>query len=354
MSEERLLHVVAVGDVMIGRGVKAANVPDAAQLLEPELLRALEGDIVTGNLECLIGTKGIPNPASHSHFQGEAEFAQPLLEKFDVVTLANNHIGDFGDEAIEETLTWLEQIGVQSVGVGRSMSAAVEPAVFETPCGKLAVFGATTVGNLAKSSGYCLASPGQELYQRAREFIQTGHSCILHLHAGGGDVRYPAPSVRVLMQEILDAGFKMIFGHHPHNVQGFDVKPDSAVFFSLGDFVFDKMEGGRDQALVVTATLGVDGSPGIHSVRIAQRMPNLRVSLLSGPAHEAKLQELQALSDMINSGVSDKLYLEWRGNKVVRLWQSTRRDFEAGGWKALKAKFKRINKRKLVDLLFRR
>jgi poly-gamma-glutamate synthesis protein (capsule biosynthesis protein) len=354
MTQSVPVRLVAVGDIMLGRGVKTAPVPDAAQLLSPKLSRALEGDIVTGNLECLIGSEGTPSPASHSHFQGDPDFARPLVSRFHVVTVANNHIGDFGDHAIAETLTWLDAIGVARVGVGKTIEEATAPAVFDIRGQKVAVFGATTVANNPASSAYKLASPGQELYRRAAEYQKAGHTCILHLHTGGGDVCHPAPAVRRLMQEVQVEGFTIVFGHHPHVLQGFDLSPRCSVFYSMGDFLFDKLEGGRDQALVVTAYLPGDGSADPIDIDIVQRSPDLQLSLLSGEARRQRLQELGVLSEMIASGASDDAYVAWRGRKLSGVLRSIRGDFRAGGWRALWAKLGRINKRKMVDLVFRR
>lgn len=347
-------RLVAVGDVMLGRGVRQTGFSDATKLLAPDLLKQLNGDIVTGNLECLIGSKGKPNPASHSHFQGNPEMARPLLELFDVVSVANNHFGDFGDDAVDETLAWLDEIGVRHVGIGKSVEAAVDPAVFDIAGHKVAIFAATTVGNLPASSQYTLAKPGRELYRRADAVAGAGYRCILHLHAGGGDVCHPAPSIRNLMEEVRQAGFSVVLGHHPHVVQGIDVSDDGSVFYSLGDFVFDKLEDGRDQALVVTIDIGATAGEDEIQVDTVQRETDLTLSLLSGARREIALQRLDELSRKVFSGASDKLYLEWRGSKWKRLLQSLQADWNSGGLRAIGAKIQRIDARKLTDLLMRR
>ncbi|MGE3643984.1 MAG: CapA family protein [Beijerinckiaceae bacterium] len=354
MSSTPSVHMVAVGDIMLGRGVGQTNFTNATELLASELLSKLTGDIVTGNLECLIGTAGLPNPTSHSHFQSDPDFARPLIERFDVVTLANNHAADFGDEAIEESLAWLEKIGVRHVGIGASLEEAIEPSLFHIRGQKIAIFGATTVSPLSSHSRYIHAVPCRTLYKRADVLIRDGYRCVLHLHAGGGDICYPAPAIRRLMYEVRQAGFSIVLGHHPHVMQGSDRTSDGTVFFSLGDFVFDKLADGRDQALIVSIEVGEDARADVISSDVVQRTSDLRLFLLSGKARKAAIQRLDELSEMISSGQSDKHYLEWRGSKWRRLIQSVRRDFQVGGIAALRAKFSRINSQKLTDLLFRR
>ncbi|SDD26436.1 CapA family protein [Kordiimonas lacus] len=354
MTNHSRVRLVAVGDIMLGRGVRKSGFSDAKQLLAPEILNQLKGDIVTGNLECLIGGAGSPNPSSHSHFQGDPDFAGSLLEMFDVVSLANNHVGDFGDQAVAETLAWLDQIGVQHVGVGSTLEEAVEPALFDIQGMKIAIFGATTVGNLQLNSRYTLAVPGRFLYQRAARLLDAGYRCILHLHAGGGDVSFPAPAIRSLMTQARKAGFSIVLGHHPHVVQGIDRTDDGVVFFSMGDFVFDKLNDGRDQALVAIFALANDARADTFEIEVVQRGADLSLSLLAGESKDTVFRKLRDLSDMITNGQSDARYLVWRGSKWRRLFQSSRRDFRAGGFPALWAKLGRVSTRKLYDLLLRR
>jgi poly-gamma-glutamate synthesis protein (capsule biosynthesis protein) len=323
-------------------------------LLSADLVRQLKGDIVTGNLECLIGYAGTMSRVSHSHFQGDPGFSRSLLQQFDVVTLANNHIGDFGDAAIEETLEWLASIGVKSIGIGRSIEEAVEPATFEMHGCKVAVFGATTVGPLLASSRYVLGIPGPHLYKRAKEFEQAGYSCVLHCHSGGGDVRYPSPSTRALLRHASNECFILVLGHHPHIVQGFVAGSRSAVFYSLGDFIFDKLENGRDKALLVQLDINADKTLGVPELKFVQREPDLRLGLLDGDALEQEKLLLGSLSKMICNGESDKAYLSWRGNRVSFFWKSLVRDFKAGGFYAVKAKLGRINRYKIRELLLGR
>lgn len=350
MNEDDRLRFVAVGDIMLGRGIKNLSIASAEDLLSPEILGILEGDIVTGNLECLVGSAGRPSPTSHSHFQADPEFSESLIRRFDVVTLANNHSGDFGDEAIEETLEWLSNLGVQVVGIGNDPERATAPVTFERGSCKIAIFGATTVGTLTASNRYTVAKPGVELYSRARQLQDGGYICILHLHAGGGDFNQPSPATRRLIGEARAAGFSVVVAHHPHVVQGVDLDSQHAVFYSMGDFVFDKVDEGRGRALVAAINVSASGllQPEMYLV---QRNPEMAIRLLKGKESEEALNELSRLGHLIRTGDSDRAYLRWRGSRIKWLWESVLSDFRAGGFRALRAKVGRIDKHRLRDLV---
>jgi len=106
--------IVGVGDIMLGRGLADSKIKDFDFLLEPKLISALQGDLVTANLECILGEVGAPNPISHAHFRTSPERAISLLRRFHVVNLANNHIFDFGEEGVESTL-YQKELKVRSI-----------------------------------------------------------------------------------------------------------------------------------------------------------------------------------------------------------------------------------------------
>jgi hypothetical protein len=344
-------QIVAVGDIMLGRGIRHTNSLSAFDLLDTEVANHLKGDIVTGNLECLVGESGSPNPVCHSHFQGGQVFSEKLVRLFDVVSLANNHINDFGEAAIAETIDWLARIGVRWTGIGKNLSEATEPVCFENAGGKFAVFSATTVNPLASWSSYKVATPGRALSKRAQLYKKAGYHCILNFHGGGGDVCHPAPYIRSMLLQMASSDFKVVFGHHPHVVQGYLIRANNAIFFSLGDFVFDKFEGGRDKSLLVKLSIDPRGNISSNDVIAMQRTSGFEVSCIKGEQLDEYLKMLREQSRLIETGESDLAYAISRGSKARFLLRSLRRDYQVGGLRALIAKLSRINRRKLIELL---
>jgi hypothetical protein len=349
----RAIKLVAVGDIMLGRGVAASRLGRASELISPQVLTTLRGDVTTGNLECVLGKSGKPSSSSHSHFRADPTFARSLLREFDALSLANNHIGDFGDVGIAETLFWLDRFGIRYVGVASSLKLALEPATFHVGENRVAVFGATTVGNLPPGSRYRVAQPGRELFERARQAQAQGYACVLHLHTGGGDFPHPSPAVRRLMGEVRSAGFAVVFGHHPHLIQGYACDELGVAFYSLGDFVFDRVSSGRDRALVVTTEIRSERSrpAGASTIQIVQRSADLVVSLLDGDHLQDALAELECLRDTIADGRSDEAFLRMRGNIWGMFFKGLAKDVRSGGMSALYAKVRRANFRKICELI---
>lgn len=336
---------------MLGRGIDASPFAKLDALLSPALALEMSGDIVTGNLECVLGKKGTPNPNSHSHFRGDIGRSTPLLQRFDVLSLANNHINDFGAEAISETQRYLDEIGVAHIGVGQNEDQASEPALLERGGHRVAIFAATTVSPLVASDPFKAAAPNQMLYRKIRQQKEKGAICILHLHTGGGDYSYPAPFVRELMHEVAQSGVDVVLGHHPHIVQGQQAIAGTRIFYSLGDFIFDRFENGRDSSLVIQADFNAAGrARQVHAVPVI-RTDTLVVEPIGGEELDKFNAWLRRLDEMIADGSSDGAFQKEFGNPVKRTLEGIVKDARAGGLPALWAKVKRIDRRRL-SLLF--
>lgn len=348
-------RLVAVGDLMFGRGVTGAfddGQRSAEDALAPATRSLLQGDLVTGNLECLLTEATERNPYSHSHFKARASFAEPVLRRFHCLNLANNHTFDFLDQGIADTIAALDAWGIPHVGVGTSEEEALRPFELEVNGLPISVFGVTSVGTIDEArSRYRCAKPNDRALSAVREARTNGRVVIVHFHGGEGDFDHPGPESRRTMARLLEAGAGVVLGHHPHVVQGWTVAGSALGFFSLGDFLFDKAEAGRDRALVLEAEL--DGS-GVrtHTVHHVGRGPDLVVRPMDAEALEQERARVGALVAAIADGRVEALYSAALGaNLGGSVVASLKKDFRAGGWRALWRTARRLNPAKIGRIL---
>ena len=167
---------------------------------------------------------------------------------FRAVTLANNHAMDYGAEGLADTIRVCTESGLQHVGAGRNLEAAMESLRLCLP-GDVRVqilsfcereFGVST-GETAGTAW--LTSPRTEnAIQRAK---QDSDVVIVCSHGGNEFMPVPSPQRRRQLQNLIDAGANLVIGHHPHVPQGWEQYRDSYIFYSLGDFYFDSLDGNR-------------------------------------------------------------------------------------------------------------
>jgi poly-gamma-glutamate capsule biosynthesis protein CapA/YwtB (metallophosphatase superfamily) len=140
------MNIALTGDVMLGRLVdryviQDKRVPPAA-VWGDVLSMLLAADLRPINLECVISTRGKQwHPRTKPfHFRAHPRAIAVLsAARIDCLTLANNHILDYGPAALAECLPYLDQAGIRHAGAGRNRTEAVAPALVQTGAGPLAV-----------------------------------------------------------------------------------------------------------------------------------------------------------------------------------------------------------------------
>ena len=236
------------GDVMFGRTVNSHMLATTSNDPYPfthtaDLLRGF--DLTIGNLECVISQLGAPVPKSYN-FRGDARAYDRLLNAgFDVVSLANNHSGDYGQDAFLDEFVTLPKRRLTPVGGGQNKQQAHQPIfkkVHNTTIGLLAyeeivpfsfAATATTPGNA------WLTAPDLQT-----DIAQARPSCdflIAFVHWGIEYVTTENAQQRSLAQVAIDAGADLVVGAHPHVIQPYEFYKNKLIVYSLGNFVFDGM-----------------------------------------------------------------------------------------------------------------
>ena len=225
-----------------------------------ESLDAARCDARIVNLETSITTssdfargKGVHyrmNPANHPAL---------TVVRPDVCVLANNHVLDFGNRGLLETLDVLSSVDLRAAGAGRSAGEAEAPAVVRTPRteGRVIVFsfGTPSSGipvNWAATSGgpgvHLLPklsdSQADHLCQRARRMRQLGDVVIASVHWGSNwGYHIELDQVR-FAHRLIDGGFDLVHGHSSHHPRPLEVYRRKLILYGCGDLI-DDYEGIR-------------------------------------------------------------------------------------------------------------
>ncbi|MBN1145818.1 MAG: CapA family protein [Anaerolineales bacterium] len=281
LDDESLVELVAVGDVMLGRGV--AGQPEPLQDAAPWLRSA---DLALGNFEGVITPPGmmIPDPPGDSPeaplvLNVAADAARILRAAgFDLLGLANNHALDLGQVGLEETIRRLRSAGIHVLGTDLGTGEAYQPLLRQVNGLRLAflAFNCVPVPG-GRGMPAWDAAQAANVVRAARPQADV---VIVSVHWGYEYQARPDPAQREMAQALLEAGADIILGHHPHVVQGTQVRPaaqgmtgrDQFVAYSLGNFVFDQYGEETRQGLALRILLDQRG------LRAVQALP-----LKSGP-----------------------------------------------------------------------
>jgi hypothetical protein len=241
--------LTVVGDIMLARGV--ADPAGALAPLSPRLRRA---DLTVGNLESTLSRAGPPTQGGDS-FGADPSVVGPLRRAgFDALSLANNHAGDFGRQAMLTTVRRLRAAGLRPFGVGQDLGAAGTPvvvtrngtrfgflgfnAIGETPRATPGAAGALSV-RMPPRTGPLQESDLRQVTRRVRSLDDRVDVVVVLPHWGTQYTHVPEPVQRVVGRRLVRAGADLVVGGHPHWVQGLDRVDEAVVAHSLGNFVFD-------------------------------------------------------------------------------------------------------------------
>jgi poly-gamma-glutamate synthesis protein (capsule biosynthesis protein) len=246
--------IEVVGDVMMARGVAdsmGSNEFEPLREVAPELRSA---DLTIGNLESSLSQDGTPTQGTDSF--GADPQVLPALRRagFDVLSLANNHVGDYGGEALEQTLAEFKDSGIHPVGAGLTKAAAYRPAIADVGDLRIGVLafnsigespGATTTGagvaqlRMPPRTGPLNHDDLRRLLNAVERLSSQVDVVLVMPHWGEQYTSEPMPLQRKVAAQLVDAGATAILGGHPHWVQGLELRNDSLIAYSLGNFIFD-------------------------------------------------------------------------------------------------------------------
>jgi hypothetical protein len=162
----------------------------------------------------------------------------------DYVSLANNHIGDAGDNGILQTIANLKDRGLAYSGAGKDNAAARKPAMLEANGIKVAVLGYDAIAR-AYFAEKGDAGSSRLTLTRARNDIEdaraAGADIVIVFPHWGTEYQYePFRGQQQLARDIIDAGADMIIGNHAHYAAAMEVYEGKPIWYALGNFIFDQ------------------------------------------------------------------------------------------------------------------
>ncbi len=267
----------AVGDVMPGwRIATLVNKPgpDAPFVFVQPIFAA--ADAVIGNLECPLSDRGKPTKAKSKAalkarkeflLRGPPEAATGIADAgFAAMSLANNHMMDFGAVAMRDTLTALHGAGVETAGAGENSAQAGAPAYFERRGLRFALLSASDiipVGYAAAAHRPGIAAGRSVVTGRIdKAFLATlkhaiksakRNADVVIVFEHWGDELIGPPSKEHILEAhaAIDAGARLVIGAHPHVLGPIEIYHGGLIAYTLGNFVFDTTAGGPNSRSAV-------------------------------------------------------------------------------------------------------
>ena len=299
-----VIRIANVGDIMIGTDYPQNHLPDddGVTFLRDVTPLLRDADLTVGNLEGVLMDGGTPrkqckNPRACYLFRTPARYAQFFVDSgFDVMSLANNHSRDFGEEGRTTSMRNLAAAGIKHTGREGDFAELSVNGL------DVAVLGYAVTLNSNLVLDYDIA------VETVRQFAASHDIVVITFHGGAegkdttrlpfaeeeyyGEMRGDVVKFARLM---VDAGADLVVGHGPHVVRAMEIYGDRLIAYSLGNFATYygiSVEGIKGVAPVLTVSLDSEGrfvEGQIHST--IQLRPD-------GPSIDPEQQAMQLIRSL--------------------------------------------------------
>lgn len=251
-----MITIALTGDVMLGRGVN-----EALSAMRPDepwgdtLPLLLEADLRIVNLECAITAHREPWSRSEKvfHFRADPTAVRTLqAARIDACSLANNHVLDFEEQGLLDTIRHLDDAGIQHAGAGQDRERAGRAAMLNAGMGNVraALLSFTdnepsfSAGPARPGTNYLDVALDAKTLGRIEASINAARGdgaeiVIFSNHWGPNMVQRPPALFREFARRVIDLGADIYHGHSAHIFQGMEIYRGRPILYDTGDYIDD-------------------------------------------------------------------------------------------------------------------
>lgn len=289
------------GDISLDENAVTTAQLDASEngiydCISPELIQIMQdADLMCLNNEFTFSVNGSPMPSKAYTFRANPERVAVLKEMgVDVVTLANNHVYDYGKQALLDTFSTLENAGIEYFGAGDNLDEAMDAVYYEIDGKTIAFVGASRAEKYKLTPQATETEPGilrcydTELFLEAiREADKNADFVIAVVH-WGTEYSYTLEDVQLSTgKTYLDAGADAIIGGHSHCLQGMEFYDGKPIIYSLGNYWFNSKT--LDSMLIQFRFTGDDNGGSIEVSVVPAIQSGAKTQIVTEPEEQERI-----------------------------------------------------------------
>lgn len=302
------MNIIIAGDVTakgrIGEKLKSGRYDDVLADIAPVVNQA---DYAILNLETPVVEKKEYHPIAKVGPCLSAPAAIVDMVKqagFDAATLANNHILDYGPDALKDTVRLLDEKEMEHVGAGKNLQDASEVLFKQFGEKKLAVINfCETEFSVASEEG-----PGAfplDIVKNVRQ-IQYARAnadyVVVIVHGGIELYPFPTPRMKELYRFYVDMGADAVVNHHQHCYSGYEVYQGKPVFYGLGNLCMDSnISDDPKQHVGFMVNLSFSEEVSFELIPYRQCDQEAKTSLMSKEEKEVFIADIARLNEVIDN-----------------------------------------------------
>lgn len=304
------VRFLATGDLNVGHWItpilEKKGIDYPFEFLKKQLNSA---DLVFSNLEAPFCNEGEPYPKNFV-FKVPEKLVKVLKSgNINLVSLANNHILDYGLPCLNSTVQVLKNENIHFAGAGTDFKTAHKPSIFTINNIKFAFFAYSMT--LPKYF-FATDSTGGTAYPHIkilRDSISHYHNLVDHIivsfHWGEELTEMPKEYQQNYARFAIDFGADIILGHHPHVLQGIEKYKGKFIIYSLGNFIFASYSNKASDSILLDLKFSKSSITefNIVPINVNNYEINFRPKILTGEKKSKIIYYLQTISDSLNNNI---------------------------------------------------
>ncbi len=312
MDQKNSINIIIAGDFYISDQHYQKNLIDSEIQkifhkadyrilnLEAPLTRDIEGNKILKT-----------GPSLRMHPDNALSFLKQL--KVDSVTLSNNHILDYGNTGLLDTLDNLTKSNIIFVGAGKNINEAVKPLILEKKGFSIALLNFAENEWTIADENNMGASPLDIIdnISQIKTLKKRYDKVICIIHGGNEHYNLPNPQMQKQYRFYIDNGADAIIGHHPHCIGGYEIYNNCPIIYSLGNFIFtmnSKFDGWY-KGLLTYLKIQKNKPINFEFYPIKQEKDSYNLTIQEGNDAQETIEFVESLNKIIKS--SDKISKHW-------------------------------------------
>lgn len=268
------------------------------------------------NLEAPVSNSISKIPKTGPHLKSDKNSITQVLKelKIDIVTLANNHILDFSESGLKDTISYCHSLDIKTVGAGKNLEEAAKALYLDTIEGKIAIINIAENEWASASTESAGANPMDiiENIHQIKEAKKNADFVLVIIHGGHEHNPYPSPRMVKQYRFYAECGADAIIGHHTHCISGHELYKGVPIFYSLGNFLFTTPKRhGKSWYTGLVLQLSIRKNKPVHFeiIPVSFREDNFALSILDGKSREHVIHSIKMINEIIKN--EEGLYEKW-------------------------------------------
>lgn len=303
------MKILITGDLVISQAYSSSNISDEVK----DLFAKSDYNIV--NLEAPMTESTSKIRKTGPHLKGDKNGTLDVLKalNIDLCTLANNHVLDYDEQGVLDTIEFCKNNNLKSTGAGANREEASKIFYINTEIGKIAIVNIAE-NEWSSATESSAGANGMDLIDDSRSIQIAKNSAdyvFVIVHGGHEYYNLPSPRMQKQYRFYADQGADLVVGHHTHCINGYENYNNVPIYYSLGNFLFTKTSSKEDwyKGLLLSVEIK-DGKVKPKLFFTGQEKESFKLSILKGEEENTILKRINAYNEIINN--KSKLLGEWQ------------------------------------------